>query len=104
MKYSETTGQHIPSEFEQRDMDIADDDLRTILSLKTDLNDLLYRIGGLVTNGTLHITHNALRESGLVMHEQLDELLTKDYNRLLDTSCSVFFPTTISEASKKESL
>jgi hypothetical protein len=102
MHYSPTTGQNIPDAAEQRDMDLADDDIKTIVGLKKDLNAILHQIGHLIDNGTLHITHKLVKECGECMHEQLDEMLTRDYNRLTEISASAFWPTSI--AQKKEAL
>lgn len=102
MQYSSTTGQNIPNATEQRDMDLADDDLKIIVGLKKDLNVLLHKIDRLIDSGTLHVTHKLVRDCGECMHEQLDELLIGDYNRLTDISCSVSWP--ISVAQKKEAL
>lgn len=93
--YTDSNGQNVLNDFEQRDADIADDDINTILGLKDDLNILLEKIERHVATRTLHIKHDDLIHGGQCMHEQLDELLSPDYDRLTAISGAVAWPTHI---------
>ncbi len=97
MHYSSDTGEKILSDTERHDTDIADDDINSILALKDSLNDLLEKIERLTIGQTLHIKRDDLIHCGRSMHEQLDELLASDYDRLTGISGSIAWPTHIGD-------
>lgn len=90
---------HIP-----RSADLINDDIKVILALKDDLNNIIAHIDRLIKCGMLtKATRNDLMETGICMHEQLDELLINDFNRLSAESASLFLPTRLSDYRGKNS-
>ena len=93
MSRCESTGEKILTESEKLDMDLVEDDLKCILDVKLQLDAFLGNIERMIKRGVLTQTNLAsVYEAAIYMHENLDEILVKDYHRLLRQTDSLEFP------------
>lgn len=90
-------GQVILSEFEEREADIAEDDILAIKSILNDLKFVFERLDRKRRDGSLKFSNESLRAYRDIVCDATDDLITKDWARLVAASGSISHPAQLPE-------